>query len=263
MMKMTGTTICGLLYEDGVILGADTRATMKDASGSSILIDHNCSKINRLSEKIYCCGAGSAADMKRLSGLVEANLECQFPKAHTDIPVICPVTMIKQTLYKYHGYLMCAFIIGGIDSAGGNQLFSIFQHGSSHGHKFCAMGTGLQPAMGILEAGWKENLSEKEGLTLMVDAIKAGILYDLGSGSKVDVTIIRKNGQVSSYKPYKVLSDRMPKCVQCIIPLGTTKVLSTQVIPIEKKPSEGKKRKLGIDDSGDGPRSKMLKSIQS
>ncbi len=39
--KLTGTTICGCLFKDGVVLGADTRAT----SGSEVA-DKNCQKVS-------------------------------------------------------------------------------------------------------------------------------------------------------------------------------------------------------------------------
>lgn len=43
----TGTTIAGIIYKDGVILGADTRATE-----DSTVADKNCSKIHYLSSNI-------------------------------------------------------------------------------------------------------------------------------------------------------------------------------------------------------------------
>ena len=52
----TGTTICGVVYAGGVVLGADTRAT-----GGSEVADKNCEKIHYLAPNIYCCGAGTAA----------------------------------------------------------------------------------------------------------------------------------------------------------------------------------------------------------
>ena len=51
---ITGTTICGLVYKDGVILGADTRAT-----GGNIVANKNCEKLHNLTENIYCAGAGN------------------------------------------------------------------------------------------------------------------------------------------------------------------------------------------------------------
>ena len=42
-MTKTGTTICGMIYKDGVILGADTRAT-----GGNLVSDKNCRKIHQM-----------------------------------------------------------------------------------------------------------------------------------------------------------------------------------------------------------------------
>lgn len=43
----TGTTIVGITFKDGVILGADTRAT-----NGSIVADKNCEKIHYLTKNI-------------------------------------------------------------------------------------------------------------------------------------------------------------------------------------------------------------------
>jgi len=66
----TGTTICGLVYKDGVILGADTRAT-----GGNIVANKNCEKLHNLAENIYCAGAGTAADCDKTTAIMAANLK--------------------------------------------------------------------------------------------------------------------------------------------------------------------------------------------
>lgn len=43
----TGTTIVGIIFKDGVVLGADTRAT-----GGNIVADKNCEKIHFLAENM-------------------------------------------------------------------------------------------------------------------------------------------------------------------------------------------------------------------
>lgn len=53
----TGTTIVGAVFKDGVVLGADTRAT-----AGSLVADKNCEKIHYLAPNMYCSGAGTAAD---------------------------------------------------------------------------------------------------------------------------------------------------------------------------------------------------------
>lgn len=49
--------------QDGVILGADTRATE-----GPIVADKNCEKIHYMAPNIYCCGAGTAADTEAVTG---------------------------------------------------------------------------------------------------------------------------------------------------------------------------------------------------
>ena len=51
--RKTGTTIVGIMFKDGVILGADTRAT----AGTTVFIK-NCKKIEYVAPNIYCAGAG-------------------------------------------------------------------------------------------------------------------------------------------------------------------------------------------------------------
>ena len=52
------------LSQDGVILGADTRATE-----GPIVADKNCEKIHYMAPNIYCCGAGTAADTEAVTGI--------------------------------------------------------------------------------------------------------------------------------------------------------------------------------------------------
>ena len=66
----TGTTIVGVVYKDGVILGADTRAT-----AGTIVADPDCLKIHYLAPNIYCCGAGTAADTEFVTQMVSSELE--------------------------------------------------------------------------------------------------------------------------------------------------------------------------------------------
>ena len=49
----TGTTIAGVVFKDGVILGADTRAT-----AGPVIADKKCLKLHYMQPNIYCAGAG-------------------------------------------------------------------------------------------------------------------------------------------------------------------------------------------------------------
>jgi len=54
------------------------------------------------------------------------------------------------------------------------------------------MGSGSLSAMAVLETDYREGMTQDEAQALCIKAIEAGIYHDLGSGSNVDVVIIKK-----------------------------------------------------------------------
>lgn len=55
------------------------------------------------------------------------------------------------------------------------------------------MGSGSLAAMSVFEARWRPDMSEEEGKKLVRDAIAGGVFNDLGSGSNIDLCVIRKD----------------------------------------------------------------------
>lgn len=183
----TGTTICGVVYNGGVVLGADTRAT-----AGSIVADKNCEKIHHISDYIWCCGAGTAADTENTTMMIASQLELLRLSTGEEPRVVAAMTRLKQFLFKYQGHISAALVLGGIDSTGAH-LYTIHPHGSVDKLPFATMGSGSLAAMAIMEAGYKENMTEAEAKQLVIDAITSGVLNDLGSGSNVDVCVIRSD----------------------------------------------------------------------
>lgn len=111
--KKTGTTIVGVKFDGGVVLGADTRAT-----GGSIVVEKNCEKIHYIAPNIYCCGAGTAADTQFVNLFMSSNLELQRLNSGRQTRVSAYVTSTAQLLYKYGGNLGAHLICGGYDVLG-------------------------------------------------------------------------------------------------------------------------------------------------
>jgi len=182
----TGTTIVGVVYDKGVVLGADTRATE-----GPIVADKNCEKIHYIAPNIYCCGAGTAADTEFTTALISSQLEIHRLSTGRQTRLVTAMTMLKQMLFKYQGHIGAALILGGVDISGPG-LFTIYPHGSTDKLPYVTMGSGSLAAMAVFEAGWKPEMTREEAIKLVQDAIEAGIFNDLGSGSNVDVTVITK-----------------------------------------------------------------------
>ncbi|KUF77287.1 Proteasome subunit beta type [Phytophthora nicotianae] len=221
----TGTTI------DGVVLGADTRST-----GGSIVMDKNCEKIHYIAPNIYCCGAGTAADTENTTALISSQLELHRLNTDTQSRVVTAMTLLKRMLFQYQGYVSAALVLGGVDVTG-PHLYTIYPHGSTDKLPFVTMGSGSLAAMSVFEHGYKDDMTEDEAKKLVQEAILAGIFNDLGSGSNVDVTTIKKvNGKVevvkefNCIKPNEVseLRSQINRDIVTHIPRGATHVLSSK-----------------------------------
>jgi 20S proteasome subunit beta 2 len=111
--KKTGTTIVGVVYKDGVILGADTRATE-----GSIVADPDCLKIHYLAPNIYCCGAGTAADTEFVTQMMASELELHRLNTKRESRVSQVEARLTNHLFKYRGQIGAALIVGGVDVNG-------------------------------------------------------------------------------------------------------------------------------------------------
>jgi len=91
--------------------------------------------------------------------------------------------------------------VGGVDSQG-SHLHTVYPHGSTQRHPFCTMGSGSLAAMSVFESQYKEDMDEKEAMHMVDSAIQSGIFNDLGSGSNVDLCIIRHDGTTKMIRNY-------------------------------------------------------------
>ena len=103
--------------------------------------------------------------------------------------------LFKQMLFRYQGHIGAYLVLAGADIDGGH-LHSIHAQGSTDTAPFTAMGSGMLAAMAVLEGGWKDKMSEEDAKKLVRDAITAGIVNDMGSGSNVDLAILKPNDSI-------------------------------------------------------------------
>ncbi|XP_017730279.1 PREDICTED: proteasome subunit beta type-7 isoform X2 [Rhinopithecus bieti] len=195
--RKTGTTIAGVVYKDGIVLGADTRATE-----GMVVADKNCSKIHFISPNIYCCGAGTAADTDMTTQLISSNLELHSLSTGRLPRVVTANRMLKQMLFRYQGYIGAALVLGGVDVTG-PHLYSIYPHGSTDKLPYVTMGSGSLAAMAVFEDKFRPDMEEEEAKKLVSEAIAAGIFNDLGSGSNIDLCVISKS-KLDFLRPYTV-----------------------------------------------------------
>lgn len=194
--KKTGTTITACIYDGGVVLGADTRAT----AGSIVMVKDEF-KIHYIADNIWCCGAGTAADNDYITEMCSAKLRLFKMNTGMQPRVEQAATILVNKLFNYGGYISAALILGGVDH-NGPSVYNISPDGCIAKLPFATMGSGMYAAMSVMEQRWRPKMTEEEAKELVADAIEAGITNDLGSGSNVNLCVITDKGYeyLSNYR---------------------------------------------------------------
>ncbi|MBN3312617.1 PSB7 protein, partial [Atractosteus spatula] len=222
----TGTTIAGLVFKDGVVLGADTRATSSD-----VVADKVCSKIHYIAPNIYCCGAGTAADTEKTTELLSSNLSIFSLNSGRNPRVVMATSILQDMLFRYRGQIGAYLLLGGVDVTGAH-LYTVGPYGSVDNMPFQAMGSGDLPAMGVLEDGFRTDMELDDAKRLVRDAVHAGVMSDLGSGSNIDLCVITRAG-VEYLRPYEESQYKDTRQRRYKYCPGTTPVLRETVSPLE------------------------------
>ncbi|KAI9837425.1 MAG: proteasome core particle subunit beta 2 [Sclerophora amabilis] len=223
----TGTTIVGCIFDGGVVIAADTRAT-----SGPIVADKNCEKLHYIAPQIWCAGAGTAADTEFTTALISSQLELHSLSTSRKPRVVTCMTMLKQHLFRYQGHIGAYLVVAGVDPTGVG-LFTVHAHGSTDKLPYVTMGSGSLAAMSVFETQWKPMLSRDGAIKLAAEAIQAGIFNDLGSGSNVDVCVITED-KTTLLRNYIQPNQREQKARTYQFKRGTTAVLKEKLITSEE-----------------------------
>lgn len=168
-------------------------------------------------------------------------------QTHRQPRVVTAMTMLKRRLFQYQGHISAALVLGGVDATG-PHLYSIYPHGSTDKLPFVTMGSGSLAAMSVFESGYKDDLTEEEARDLVRRAIRAGIFNDLGSGSNVDLCVIRADGKAEVMRSYEKPNPKEPlraltrRPESRKIPAGSTRVVKEmfeKFVTVSEEPPAG------------------------
>jgi len=165
-----GTLGLGLVYDKGVIFGADKK------TASRLLIPESIEKLFVIDDHIAAVSSGLVGDARRLVEI--AREKSQENMMHYEEPIheltlVKEVSGIKQAFTQYGGMrpFGVSFIIGGVDESG-KRLFETEPSGALAEYKAIAIGAGRNEAMELFEKEYKDAMSYEEGIALMLKAIK-------------------------------------------------------------------------------------------
>lgn len=167
------------------------------------------------------------------TNMISSQLELLRLNTGREVRVATANTLLKRMLFRYQGHVSAALVLGGVDAAG-PHIYSIHPHGSTDRLPYTTMGSGSLAAMAVFEgkfglrcfpirkfiiltilfliARWRPEMEEEEAKKLVRDAIASGVFNDLGSGSNIDLTVIKK-GTVEYLRGYEYANEKGVRAV--------------------------------------------------
>lgn len=186
---LPGATTVGVVCTDGVILASEKRV-----SYGYLVVSRVGKKVFKITDRIGAACAGLVADMQILVREVEAYGKLYKLDAKRPLPVRSAAKIMSNLLFGRRLVpLITQTIVGGMDEEG-VALYILDILGSVIPDKYAAVGSGAQIAMGVLEEAYNEEMNVKEGMKLVVRAVKSAVSRDIMSGDGVDFLTVTKDG---------------------------------------------------------------------
>ena len=184
-----GATTVGVVCPDGVILASEKRV-----SYGYLIVSKGGKKVFKITDHIGAACAGLVSDMQILVREVEAYANLYSLEVSRPISVRSAAKLMSNLLFNRRlAPLITQTIVGGLDEEG-TTLYALDILGSVIPDKYAAVGSGTEIAMGLLEEGYKENLTLQEAKNLVARSIKSAISRDIMSGNGIDFLTITKDG---------------------------------------------------------------------
>lgn len=184
-----GATTIGMVCSDGVILASEKRV-----SYGYLIVSKGGKKVFKLTENIGAACAGLVSDMQILAREMEAYSSLFSLDVGRPISVRSAAKLMSNLLFNRRmAPLITQTIVGGTDDEG-PSIYVLDVLGSVIPDKYAVVGSGTEIAIGVLEEGYKEDITVKEGRELIGKAMKSAISRDIMSGDGIDFLTITKAG---------------------------------------------------------------------
>ncbi|CAM8961315.1 unnamed protein product [Rhodiola kirilowii] len=196
-----GTTIIGVTYDGGVVLGADSRTS------TGVYVANRASdKITQLTDNVYVCRSGSAADSQVVSDYVRYFLHQHTIQLGQPATVKAAANLVRLLSYNNKNNLQTGMIVGGWDKYEGGKIYGVPLGGTLIEQPFAIGGSGSSYLYGFFDQAWKDGLTKEEAEDLVVKAVSLAIARDGASGGVVRTVIINAEGVTRNFYP----GDKLP-----------------------------------------------------
>jgi len=164
-----GTPAIAIKYSDGILFLADFNLSSK------LLVPESIEKMFKVDSHVFLISAGLAGDARRLAQV--AREAAQENRILFDEPIEVStlakkIASVKQIFTQYGGMrpFGVSFIVVGVDDSG-FQIYETEPSGAIAEYSAIAIGRQKQKVMDFFESKYKPNLTEKQALGLLKEAL--------------------------------------------------------------------------------------------
>uniref|UniRef100_A0A7N2N4A3 Proteasome subunit beta n=1 Tax=Quercus lobata TaxID=97700 RepID=A0A7N2N4A3_QUELO len=214
-----GTTIIGVTYNGGVVLGADSRTS------TGVYVANRASdKITQLTDNVYVCRSGSAADSQIVSDYVRYFLHQHTIQLGQPATVKVAANLVRLLAYNNKNMLQTGMIVGGWDKYEGGKIYGVPLGGTIIEQPFSIgglalyvpyymtllsfyQGSGSSYLYGFFDQAWKEGMTKDEAENMLQtgmivggwDKYEGGKIYGVPLGGTIIEQPFSIGGSGSSY----------------------------------------------------------------
>ncbi|XP_014296261.1 proteasome subunit beta type-5 [Microplitis mediator] len=186
-----GTTTLGFRYQGGVILAVDSRAT-----GGQFIGSQSMKKIVEINDYLLGTLAGGAADCVYWDRVLAKQCRLYELRNRERISVAAASKLMSNMVYDYKGMgLSMGMMIAGWDKRGPG-LYYVDSEGTRTTGKVFSVGSGSVFAFGVLDSGYRWDLTDEEAYDLGRRSIYHATHRDAYSGGIVRVYHMKETGWV-------------------------------------------------------------------
>ncbi|KAJ3083844.1 proteasome component PRE2 [Rhizoclosmatium globosum] len=184
-----GTTTLAFKFNHGVIVAVDSRAT-----GGSYIASQTVKKVIEINPYLLGTMAGGAADCSYWER--ELGRRCRIYELNNKerISVAAASKLLANMVYAYKGMgLSMGTMVTGWDKTG-PQLYYVDSDGQRLKADLFSVGSGSTYAYGVLDAGYKPDLTPAEAIDLARRSIFYATYRDAYSGGFVSIYHVKEDG---------------------------------------------------------------------
>ncbi|XP_050532315.1 proteasome subunit beta type-6 [Daktulosphaira vitifoliae] len=199
----TGTTIIAATYNGGVVIGADSRTTT-----GAYIANRVTDKLTKVSDNIYCCRSGSAADTQAITDIVSYYMDLSSIQMGEPPLVKAAANVFRSLIYENRHQLTAGIIVAGWDKKFGGQVYTVTVSGMIIQQNISIGGSGSTYLYGFMDSQYRDGMTREECENLVLNAISLAIKRDGSSGGVVRLGTLDHTGVIQRKL---VLGNELPK----------------------------------------------------